>query len=340
MTVFFKRNTDIYISKNPDASADATNTVKLNVKDFSYNQNSSVDNVGRETLDPTEERTLAPHISIVSPVNFSFTTYILPMTDTDSPNYVTSPEEYLWVSLMGFDSLTSNSTSSTIDFANGNVAELQNLTIWFDRIGQSVGNYRLNNAVVDNANIRFDINGIAEIQWSGRALTMTADNVPPASTDRTAITNYLKNKYSTITLNVNATAYTLALTGGSININNNNKFYGRTELGKTTTPKGHYTGNRRISGTLNFYMKSGSTNSATLFENIQSNTIDDDYETVWESDFIINISGTTAPYVRLNIPRAILSIPTINYNEVLSMNVPFVAKEGTSNYSTVIYNMP
>lgn len=340
MTVFFKRNIDIYISKAPNASADATNTVKLNVKDFSYNQSSSVDNVGRETLDPTEERTLAPHISIVSPVNFSFTTYILPMTDTNTPNYVTSPEEYLWVSLMGVDSLTSNSTSSTIDFANGNVATLRNLTLWFIQSGETVGTYRLDNAIVDNATINFDINGIAEVQWSGRALTMSTASAPSTSTDRSTITNYLKNRYSTITLNANAEAYTLALTSGSINIDNNNKFYGRNKLGKTTTTEGHYTGNRRVSGSLNFYVKSGSTSSGSLWDNLQSNAATDTYETVWESDFIINISGTTAPYVKLNIPRAILSIPTINYNEVFVMNVPFVVKEGTGNYVTVIYNMP
>jgi len=341
MTVFFKRNIDIYISKAPNASADATNTVKLNVKDFSYNQSSSVDKVGRETLDPTEERTLAPHISIVSPVNFSFTTYILPMTDTDSPNYVTSPEEYLWISLMGVDSLTSNSTSSTIDFANGNVATLQNLTLWFDYPSESTGVYRLNNAIVDSATISFNINGIAEVQWSGRALTMSPDGSPPASKDTTTETNYLKNKLSTITLNANSVAYTLALTGGDITIDNNNKFYGRSKIGKTTEPQGHYTGNRNISGNLNFYMKSGGgVSSADLFGDLQNNIANDNYETTWESDFIINISGTTAPYVRLNIPRAILSIPTINYNEVISMKMPFVVKEGTSNYVTVIYNMP
>jgi len=336
MTVFYKRNTDIYISKAANASANATNTVQLKVKDFSFNQSSNTQEVGRSTLDPTEERILAPHIASIAPVSFNFTTYILPLVDTN----VTSPEEYLWVSLMGADSLTSNSTSSTIDFADGNVGTLQNLTLWFDQPDKSEGNYRLDNAIVDSAKINFDINGIAEVQWSGRALSISPDNTPPAATDRTTADNYLKNRPSTITLTANSISYTLALTGGNINFNNNNQFYGRNQLGKTTTPQGHYTGNRKISGSLNFYLKDGSNTSADLFSDILANITDDDYETVWDADITVNITGTTAPYVQLNVPRAIMGMPRTDFAEVVGLSLPFSAKEGVGNYSTVIYNMP
>jgi hypothetical protein len=336
MAVFLKRNTDIYISKVPNASANATNTVQLKVKDFSYNQRSNSVNVGRETLDPNQERILAPHISTVAPVNFSLTTYVLPLVDTN----VTSPEEYLWVSLMGADSLTSNSTSSTIDFADGNVGTLPELTLWFDDSDKSEGNFRLDNAIIDSARINFDINSIAEVTWTGRALSMSPDNTPPASTDRRTADNYLKNKLSTITLDANAVSYTLALVGGTININNSVKFYGRTQLGKTTTPVGHYTGNRNIGGNLNFYLKDGSNTSSDLFTDILNNIADDDYETVWDADITINIAGTTAPYIQLNIPQAIMGIPQENFGEVLTLALPFTAKEGTGNYSTIIYNMP
>ena len=120
MSVYYKRNTNIYISKATNASANATNTVQLNVKDFSFNQASRVVEVGRNTLEPTQERTLDPHIAAISPVSFSFSTYVLPTVDT----VVTSPEEYLWISLMGTDNVSSNSTQSIISFANGNVSTL------------------------------------------------------------------------------------------------------------------------------------------------------------------------------------------------------------------------
>lgn len=336
MAFYFKRNTDIYISKAPEASANASNTVLLNVKDFSFNQGSSSVNVGRETLDPIQERTVAPYIATVAPVNFSLTTYILPLVDTN----VTSPEEYLWVSLMGADSLTSNSTSSTIDFSNGNVSTLPNLTLWFDYSTETEGNYRLDNAIVDSATINFDLNGIAEITWQGRALSMVDDSTPPSATDRTTASNYLKNKLSTITMTVNAVGYTLALTGGSIEFNNNNRFYGRNKLGETTLPVGHHTGNRTITGNLDFYMKSGTNQSVDLFNTLLTNVSNNNYEEVYLADITVNIAGTTAPYVQLNVPQAILALGNQNFGDVLGVSIPFTAKEEASNYSTVIYNMP
>jgi len=334
MTVFYKRNTDIYISKAPNASADATNTVQLRVKDFSYNQNSRTDKVGRNTLNPTQVRTLTPHIAAVMPVDFTFTTYVLPLVDTN----VTSPEENLWISLMGADSLSSNPTSSTIDFANGNVAELQNLTIWFDQSTQSEGNYRLDNCIVDSADFSFDINNIAEIKWSGRALSITEDNTPPASTDRTTVINYIKNRPSTITLNMNSVNYTLALTGGNIKFDNKNTFYGRNKIGETTVPQGHYTGNREIAGVLDFYMRSGTNETVDLFNELLNNVTNIDYETTHLALITIDIGGVTnTPRITFTLPQALLELARQNFDELYKLSVPFSAKEETSNYSTVIY---
>jgi hypothetical protein len=336
MAVFYKRSTDIYISKNPNGTASSANTNKINVKNFSYNQTNRIQEVSRSTINPTEERTISPHVAAVAPVNFSFTTYILPLVDTN----VTSPEEYLWISLLGADSLTSNSTSSTIDFADGNVAELHNLTLWFNQPNQSEGNYRLDNAIVDSATISFGITNIAEVTWVGRALSMSEDNSPASSTDRTNQTNYLKNRLSTITVDVAAIAYTLALTGGSITINNNNKFYGRSKLGKTTVPVGSTTGKRKISGNLDFYMKSGTNESVDLFNVLSTSVSNDDYESTHLADIIINVGGPTAPKMQINVPQALFSIPQQNFGEVISLSVPFIAKEESGQYSTIVYNMP
>jgi len=337
MAFFYKRNTDIYISKAADASANATNTVQLKVKDFSYNQSSQVVGVGRNTLDPTQSRTPVPHIASVSPVTFTFVTYVLPVVDTN----VTSPEEYLWVSLMGVDTLSSNPTSSTIDFANGNVAELQNLTIWFDQPTHTEGNYRLDNAIVDTAEFRFDINGIAEITWSGRALNITEDNTPPDSTDRTAVTTYIKNRPSTITLNMNSVDYTVALTGGSIKFDNRIIFYGGNVLEATTVAVGHVTGNREVKGTLDFYLKTGDSpviGTVDLFNELLNNVTNTDYETTHEALVTINVGGVTnTPRVTFTLPQALLELPRQNFGEVYTISVPFRAKEQTGSYNTVIY---
>lgn len=334
MTVFYTRNTNIYISKATNASANATNTVQLNVRDFSYSQISRLSEVGRETLDPLQERTTDPHIAAINPVNFTFSTYVLPTIDTN----VTSPEEYLWISLMGTDNVSSNTVQSIIDFADGNVAELQNLTIWFDQPNQSEGNYRLDNAIVDSARVNFDINGIALIEWSGRALSMVEDNTPPTSTDRTGLTNYIKNRPSTIAVNMNAVNYNLALTGGSIEINNGVNFYGRTRLGQTTTPEGHYTGNRRVSGSLDFYMHSGTNESVDLFNTLLTNISSDTYESTYLAGITINIGGlTNTPRLTITIPQAILELGRQDFRELISISIPFVAKEESSNYLSITY---
>ena len=334
MAVFYKRNTDIYISKAPNASANATNTVQLKVKDFSYNKSNRADRVGRNTLDPTQERIIVTHVVAVTPVAFTFVTYVLPLVDTN----VTSPEENLWISLMGADSLSSNPTDSTIDFADGNVPQLQNLTIWFDQSTQSEGNYRLDNCIIDSADFRFDINGIAEISWFGRALSITEDNTPPTSTDRTTVTNYIKNRLSTITLNMNSVDYTLALTGGNISFNNRNTFFGRNILGETTVPTGHYTGNREITGVLEFYMKSGTNETVDLFNELLDNVTNTDYETTHLALITIDVGGSTnTPRVTFTVPQALLELGRQNFGDVYKVSVPFVAKEETGNYSTVIY---
>lgn len=336
MSVYLQRNTDIYISKAANASANASNTVLINVKDFSFNKSASVVNVGRNTISPTQQRTVKPHVSVVAPVNFQFTTYVLPMVAT----VVTSPEEYLWVSLLGVDNISSSTTTSTINFVNGNVAQLQELTLWFDDPNKAEGNYRIDNAIVDQATISFDINGIAEIQWRGRGLALVEDNTPPSATDRTGQTNYLKNKLSTITLNSNAVGYTLALTGGSIDIDNKVTFYGRTQLGKTTVPTGHFTGNREIRGTLNFYLKSGTNASVDLFNVLNTNVASDTYESTYLANITINVGGPSAPFLQINVPQALLNMPQLGFSELITMQVPFIAQEEAGNYSTIIYNMP
>ena len=112
-------------------------------------------------------------------------------------------------------------------------------------------------AIIDSAEISFDINNIAQIIWYGRALGIVGDNNPPSYTDRTSQSECVKNKLTTVSLTMNTASYDLALTGGNISIQNNNTFYGRTRLGQITLPEGHFSGDRVISGSLNFYRSEG-----------------------------------------------------------------------------------
>jgi hypothetical protein len=336
MSFYHKSNINVYISKAAEGSANAGNTVLLNVKNFSFNQMSNMEVVSRETLDSNQERTVDPYLSTISPVNFSFTTYMLPMKSGN----VVCPDEYLWVSLLGADSLTSISTSLTIDFSDGNVATLQELTIWFDYSGQAEGNYRIDNVIVDSVTISFDVNNIAMLEWKGRGLNLVEANTPPSATDRTGQTGYLKNKLSTLSVTSGA-AFTMALTGGSVEIENNNQFYNTQRLGEVSKPVGHYTGNRTINGDLQVYMRSGTNRSVDLFNQILNNADSATYESNYLSSITINIGGTSPdPFVQLNFPQVLFNIPEQNFDDVITLKLPFKAKEEAGNYCTVIYNIP
>jgi hypothetical protein len=313
----YKRDTDIYISKATSLNANASNTVQISVKDFSFNRTAITKDVDKNTIDGTQPRGIKSYVQTINPVEFSFTTYIKPIIDT----VVTSPEEYLWISLMGSDTISSNSTTSTIDFSNGNVQSLQNLTLWFNQPGKTRASYRLDNAVIDRATINFDINNIAEITWEGRALSIIRTGTPPTSTDRSSDIGCLKNKLSTIDLSVRTESFSLALIGGSITIDNNNVFYGRPQLGKTTTAEGHYTGNRTIKGTINIYSKTGPLYSLNLFEDLLNRMQLTNYETDYTAAITINIAGTNAPYVSLDIPVAVLNSGRQDFNEILSTKI-------------------
>lgn len=333
---FYKQQCTIYISKGTEGTATTNNTVQLSVKDFSYNKISNTELISKNTIDATQERVVTPIINTVSPVNFTFTTYITPVLgDT-----VTSPEEFLWAGLLGSDTITNDSNTAIIDFADGNVRELQNLTLWFRDTLRTENNFRLRNVIVDRATINFDIKGIGEINWEGRALSIIEDNNgPPAFTDRSQNTNCLKNKLSIISIDLNNSTYTLPLTGGSITIDNNNTIYGRSKLGRTTVPEGHYTGNRVVSGDLNFYMKSGDKQSSDLYNTLLSNASNKDYEINFLATITINIGGTSNSNLQIDIPQALFGIGRLDFNEIISTSIPFVAKEETGNYSSVTYNI-
>ena len=137
---------------------------------------------------------------------------------------------------------------------------------------------------------------------------------------------------------MNSVNYTLALTGGSIKFENQNTFYGRNKLGQTTVPVGHYTGNREVTGNLDFYMRSGTSESVDLFNELLSNVINIDYETTHEALITVNIGGVTnTPRIGFTLPQALLELPRQNFGELYKLSVPFRAKEQTGSYNTVVY---
>lgn len=152
--------------------------------------------------------------------------------------------------------------------------------------------------------------------------------------------DYLRNKLSTLTLAVDAAqgggaaaggldartgagAYNIAITGGSITIANNITYLTPETLGQVDKPIGSFTGARQISGSLTCYLDTKSNGSNQLLSDLSAatNLISPQFNM---SLFMGNASGTV-PNVEFDIPKAHLSIPTIETGDVISTSIEFAA---------------
>ena len=334
MSNFFKRDAEIYISTDT-AIYTAANTVKLNVSNFGYDVASRSDTIENSSISSSAPRIRSDYVQRLASANLNFTTYMAPITDTN----VTSPEENLWVGLLGNASAITNSPiSSVLDFSHSgaNAETLQNLTIWV-RFPEVTTLFKFDNVIVDEAVINLDLNNLCTIDWSCRALTMSKiADTPPDHTDRTVYTGCVRNKLTATSLVRNSISYNVAITGGRIRINNNNTIYGRTKLGEVTTPSGHYTGTRDIIADISFYAKVGANNSLQFWEDLFADINSNLYDTR-TSDLIINIGGSTGTRVVVDIPQAFLNLPSNNIDDVVQLENEFIAQESASNFVNITY---
>lgn len=225
--------------------------------------------------------------------------------------------------------------------------------------------YIIDNCALDQATIDFGLDAISTIAWTARGTVMrnigdsavlAADKPTAFSTDITfsgtyftAGTNeaknkntgaaFLANKLSSVALSSIAvggvygggasTTYNLALTGGSITLANNITYLTPANLGVVNKPVTYFTGTRAVSGTLNCYLKTGSTNSAGLLDAM----LDDNTNVEPAFALTVHVGGgsATKPRVSLTMPSVVLQIPTINTEQVVSTTINFTAQGLTSS---------
>lgn len=223
--------------------------------------------------------------------------------------------------------------------------------------------FRMNKAVVNSASIDFDIDGIAMVAWSGFAVDIEDlgaetpdDTSSPArvgnlaaaiTTGTTGTDNFIRNRISTVTLSRTDgspdDAYSIVLTGGSFSIENNISYLTPEELGVVNAPLANITGARSVTGSLTCYFDGGSGNddkSGELFRDLVSDT-----STVRNVfDMAVNVGGETdaTPRLALDLPTAHLEIPTINVEDLLTLEVNFHGQVAngnvdSTNEATIIY---
>jgi hypothetical protein len=250
--------------------------------------------------------------------------------------------------------VANSATACTIDFNDSNTATLQELDIYFimgagtyDAGTHQV--YKLAKAVVNSASIDFDIDGIATINWSGFASTITDQTSQPTVTINEGLNgtnNFIRNRLTTLTVTAEAlgsieTAYSLTLTGGTISFENNITFLTPETLGTVNSPIGHVTGNRTIGGSFTCYLSNSTAAGADLFEDLAGSTsvITNDFTLVFDIGGVA--AGTPiAPHMQVTLPKCHLEIPSHSIEDVISLETTFHALPGSitaADEATIVY---
>jgi len=389
-TLYFSRDSKMYIEIG-------SSVWEIPVLDgFSFSQANNSTEVTLSEMEDTagsSKRGRRVFNDSLAPVEWSFSTYARPFlsegSDTagnaekDGTDRHHAVEEVLWALMAGaatytapdgstasaltgltFSSTASpNTTASTglseLSFANSNKATLGTCNIYFslDDGGANPVVYKLTEAVVNEASVDFDVDGIATIAWSGFGKTLTEDSKPTRTVFEAinSTNNYIRNRLTQLSITAGDTTtfpgsgsgvYTLTLTGGNITISNNISFLTPETLGTVNLPIGHVTGARSVSGSFNCYLGLDSgTNTGTstdFFNDLTSAAARTKVVNSFDVTFKLGGVSTSSsvPFYQFNFPTAHLEIPAHTVEDVISLETTFQALPSTiagTNEVTVKY---
>lgn len=317
---------------------------------------------------------------------FSFSTYVRPFKTggtgvtghaSDTVDNVHGVEEVLWAMFAGADghdastgvfdyataaiSTQSNDTSNTFDFSESNqpvFKEAATLQFFIPNGGAGTSTedtlYTLNNAVINEATIDFDIEGIAQISWSGMAQSITT---APGATEPTAdisegatdTSAFIQNRLSKVAIVANNTTvfpgagsgvYNITLTGGSVTFTNNISSLMPEEMGVVNQSVGLITGTREVSGSLTCYLDSGTGGSREFFKAFQQATA----LAIPTNSFNLKleIGGTTGTRLEIPMPTAMFELPTLAIDDVVGVEANFFGLASnieTTDEATIVYKV-
>lgn len=367
MALHFSRNTRVFAVQRNTAD-DGDNIWELPVLDgFSFSQATNASEITLNEMESAAGSRRARQMfnDSYAPAEWSFSTYVRPNTAGHCA------EECLWANFVAANSFVPNATPAsagtwaagvtvssnthTYDFDDSNKAALGTFDLFFVLGAQrdtdddfdtsaDVTIYKIADCVSNEVGIDFDIDGIATLNWSGfgKIITEETDFDATAALSRNigSSSNFIRNRLTTLDLvssvSGSSKTYALTLTGGSITFSNNITFLTPETLGIVNQPLGHVTGSRSIGGSLTCYLDTASNASRDLFEDLIGATT-----TITNSfDMAINVGGTGALSLSLDIPTAHLEIPSHSIEDVISTEINFHALPSSidgTNEATVIY---
>lgn len=376
MSILLKRDTKVYLEA---AQSDGSNIVwEIPVLDgFSYSQGNTTTEVALNEMESSagvSRRGRRMFNDALDPVEWSFSTYIRPFTAPASGFGTAGThhavEELLWAKFVGTGTpggtggtwnydlgsteFAANGTSLVIDTSSSAVTTLGTFNIYFVlggnldadgdyTVADGIEIHKISTCTVNEATINFDVDGIAQIDWSGNGTTLEVLDPGTSVTFSTAITqdisatdNYIRNKLTAMTMSRGtftgssnfAASYSLTLTGGSITFSNNITYLTPETLGEVNTPIGHITGNKSITGNFTCYMQdsSGTNTSGDLIHDALTAT---DVVTN-EFDITFKLGGASGtPRMEINIPQTHIEIPAVTTDDIIGIDVNFHALPDT-----------
>ena len=195
---------------------------------------------------------------------------------------------------------------------------------------------------------KFIIQGTSEAAPTSANTDTFAETYNYVDTTGPQDADYLRNKLSTLYLDADAQGggaasnglddktYDINITGGSLTIANNVTYVTPETIGVVDKPIGSFTGARVISGSLTMYLDTKSNGSNDLLTDMAGAT--DLVTNSFDMRLFMGVAGTvasdgdasdsndfTAPGVEFNMPRAQLSIPTIEVGDLVSTTLEFAA---------------
>lgn len=347
------RNSRVFFTTNVNAETGVVaasgflpaNTREIQVLDgFSFSQNTTAETVTLSEGGAAPVRGQRSFNTALEPVDFSMSSYIRP---ADGGTNITAEEGVLWNALLGTAAVgetnaawTEGTSVATVVATNSNSHQLQKFGLIIVIDGVS---YIIDNCALDSATIDFGLDAIAMVAWAGKGATLRQVSGLTASTGSTVTFGgglsgtakgknttapFIANKLSTLTLikgiDGTDTEYTVAITGGSLTIANNLTYLTPANLGVVNKPFTYFTGTRAISGSLNAYLRAGSTNTAGLLNDLLAGSTTD-----VNPAFSVQVEvggASNATRVEFEMPAAVLTIPTVATEQVISTTINFTAQ--------------
>lgn len=368
--LYFNRDTKVYLEQG-------VNIWEIPVLNgFSFNQAVNTSDVTiAEMADSTgaSRRGRKMFNDSYAPSEWSFSTYVRPFLVTGTPNRMRAVEEALWANFVAANAFTAatpawassivySPTTMDIDFNSSNKVALGTFNLYFvlGAANAATANYaadgdttiyKITGAVVNEAAITFDIDGIATIAWSGfggqKSEITTLDASAAITTGISLTTNFVRNRLTQLaavsSVSGSSKTYAITLTGGTITINNGITFLTPETIGRVNQPIGHITGTRSVTGSFTAYLDEKTNSTIDLMEDLSLavNTITNKFAL----DFYVGGKAAgdapVGPGLQFKIPQAHLVLPTMNLNDVVAVEVAFTALpttiSGTDEITKVTY---